>query len=354
VEALFVCDRAFSEQSRGLMRHARIPVAVKTIASGKLRRYHGIPLWRQLLDIPTIVKNLLDVFKIVTGFVQSLWLLLNEQPDIVFAKGGFVCLPMGYAARVVGIPVVLHDSDTRPGLTNRLLSRFAVAIATGAPLENYTYESAKSRYVGVPIATEFRPVAKDRQAQLKKQLKMDPKKPLVVVTGGGLGAKSINEAIVNTRTILLDRGVQLYHVCGKKHYKKLKGQVGEDSRYRLVPFVYKDMYKVLGAADIVVSRASATFTQELAGLRKPTILVPAAHLGDQVKNAEMYAAADAAVVLEDRQIIGTKRLAETIVEMVEYPKVAEQRAERLYAFARPHAARDTARMVYEVARKGSL
>lgn len=333
------------------MATAAVPVKVITIPSGKLRRYHNIPWWRQLLDLPTVFRNLVDLFKIAGGFAKSLWVLLRERPDVVFAKGGFVCLPMGYAARLLGIPLVLHDSDTRPGLANRLLSGFAVAIATGAPLENYSYDITKSRYVGVPIAPEFSPVSPAEQAALKQALHYEPTQPLVVVTGGGLGARSINHALINTRTILLEQGIQLYHICGKKHYKKLSKYLGDDPRYQLIPFVYGGIDRILAAADVVVSRASATFTQELAGLAKPAILIPAQNLGDQVKNAALFQHAAAAVVLSDKDIRGTRRLADAVIGLVHAPAAAQQLARNLHAFARPDAARDTAQMIHEVASK---
>ena len=354
LEALFVCDRAFSEQSRGLMQHASVPVRVLTIPSGKLRRYHGVPIWRQLLDLPTVARNIIDLGKIVGGLFASWWLLVRERPDVVFAKGGFVCLPMGYAARALGIPLVIHDSDARPGLTNTLLARFATAIATGTPLENYQYDTKKTRYVGVPISPDFRPVATQLQVAYKQEIGVDDTRPLVVVTGGGLGAASINQAITAGYQKLLMHGATVYHVCGKKHYDKLRGTVGSPEGYYLVPFVYKDMYKVLAAADVVVSRASATFTQEVAALRKPAILIPAHMLNDQVKNAAVYEKAQAARVLSDDDIKQPSRLADEILMLLNDPVLAEGLAERLHAFARPDAAHDTAEMIATVAQKGSL
>lgn len=342
----FVCDRAFEQQSRGLMAHAGVPVTVRVIAAGKLRRYHGVPVWKQLLDVPTTLKNLRDVLYIGFGFVQSLLLLRRIRPDVVFAKGGYVCLPVGYAAHVLRIPLVIHDSDTRPGLTNRVLSRFATKIATGSPLENYAYPAERSVYTGVPIDGAFRPVTPKQQLQAKQAIGIvDCDKPLVVIVGGGLGAQSINEGVVAVAGRLLDDGFSLYHVTGKRHYRSVKAAAPEHPDYHITDFVYKDMVTVLGAADIVVSRASATFLQELAALAKPTLVVPAGHLSDQVKNAEVYRQAKAAYVLDDAAVRGGQALYETLDEWRRDPAAAADMSAKFHAFAKPAAAADVARLI---------
>jgi UDP-N-acetylglucosamine--N-acetylmuramyl-(pentapeptide) pyrophosphoryl-undecaprenol N-acetylglucosamine transferase len=348
LEAQFVCDRAFEPQSRGLMEHALISVPVHVIHAGKLRRYHGVPLWKQLLDIPTVLKNLRDTVRIVIGFFQSLMLLHRSRPDVVFAKGGYVCLPLGYAAKVLGIPLVIHDSDARPGLTNKLLSRFASRIATGSPLENYTYPLTRTTYTGVPIDPAFHPFTPEEQRQAKHDIGIvDLDKLLVVVTGGGLGAESINTGIVTIADKLLTAGYAIYHVTGKKHYDVVKSRAVEHPDYHLVPFVYKDMAVVLGAADVVVSRGSATFLQELAALAKPTVIVPAAHLGDQMKNALSYESADAAYILDDRTVRDGNELFEVIQRYATGGESIKAMTERFHGFAKADAALDVARLIVE-------
>jgi len=330
------------------MKHAQVDVPVSVIAAGKLRRYHGVPLWKQLLDVPSVAKNIRDVFLIAVGFVQSVWLLRRFRPDVVFAKGGYVCLPVGYAAKLLRIPLVIHDSDTRPGLTNKLLARFATSIATGAPVENYSYPPEKTTYTGVPIDKAFRPFTDKEQVQAKDDIGVvDLAKPLVVVTGGGLGAESINTGMVRIAQALIDDGYSIYHVSGKKHYDKLKHRVPQHPAYHLEAFVYKDMVRVLGAADVVISRASATFLQELAALAKPTIIVPAQHLGDQVKNAAVFEEAQAGTVLTDAEVRVGDTLQEAIESLLRNDKTTAAMVKRFHMFAREHAARDVAEMIIQ-------
>ena len=345
--AHFVCDKAFESQSRGIMKNADIPVQVTTIAAGKFRRYAHLSRMQHLTSFHIFGRNVIDVFKIALGFMQSIVLLLRFRPDVVFAKGGYVCLPLGLAARLLGYPLVIHDSDTRPGLTNRVLARFATSIATGSPLENYTYDPAKSHYIGVPIAREFTPVSMDQQRRYKQKLGIDPKAMTIVATGGGLGAQSINLALAKAAHALTKRGIAVYHVTGKRHYEQIFHLVKDVPGYQAVPFVYENMHEVLGAADIVVSRASATFLQELAGLKKAVIAVPAKQLGDQLKNAEVFKAAGAVVVMSDDEIGTGTTLEKTIAALMDNTALREKMSTKLHTFARPDAARDLAKLVRE-------
>jgi len=302
---------------------------------------------RQLVMPRIVLANIRDGFKVLVGFVQSLMLLSRFRPDVVFAKGGYVCLPVGMAARCLRIPIVIHDSDARPGLTNRVLARWATAIGTGSPLENYQYRKEISRYVGVPIGAEFRPYDETKQRAAKASLGFDPDTPLVVITGGGLGATSINMATLEDASRMLADGIGIYHIAGRKNFDEVNMLAVKDDRYQIVPFVYEGMADTLGAADVVVSRASATFVQELAGLAKPAILVPARALGDQHKNADVYRNADAALVLTDDELSQSGTLYRAVRTLLHDAPRRTQIAAHLHAFARPHAARDVAAMILE-------
>ncbi len=345
---MFVSDRAFESQARGIMEHADIPVEVQVITAGKFRRYHNTSLVRQMMDLPTVAWNVRDGSRVLTGLTQSLRLLRKFKPDVVFAKGGYVCLPMGYAAKMLGVPVVIHDSDSRPGLTNSLLAKFAAKIATGAPLENYSYPTEKSVHTGVPIDARFHPYSASEQRAAKSAIGVvDLAKPLIVVTGGGLGAHSINTGIVMAAPQLVEKGVSIYHVTGKKHFHSVRSAAIDHPAYQIVEFVYKDMVDVLGAADVVISRGSATFIQELAALAKPTIIVPAHHLGDQNKNAAVYKAAGAAVVVTDQEVVKPTTLIPTIEHLLASSDERNEMVRRFHAFARPDAAEQVAGLILE-------
>ncbi len=347
---MFICDKAFETQARGLMGEAAVPVEVKVIPSGKLRRYaHLSPL--QHLTVPGLVwSNTKDMFKIMGGLGASLRLMRSFKPDVVFTKGGFVCLPVGMAAHLLSIPLVIHDSDTRPGLTNKFLAKWATVIATGSPLENYPYPAAKSHFIGVPISPSFKPKSLPQQQTAKKAYGFNPERLLVVAVGGGLGAASINTAMNHAGPKLIEQGIGAYVVAGKGLYDQALAAAPRNNHYKVVPFVYEGMDNLLGAADIVVSRGSATFLQELAGLGKAVIIVPAHQLGDQLKNAKMFEAAEAAVVVDNVGIEQDNRLEQAIIELADDPVLRESLGKKLHGFAKPRAAQQLAHLIVGAAK----
>jgi len=346
---MFLCDKAFEVQSRGIMEP--LGVKVRVIQAGKFRRYAHLTFWQHFTVPKVVTSNFLDIFKVGRGFFQSVSIIWRFKPDVVFTKGGFVCLPVGLAAHILRIPLVIHDSDTRPGLTNRFLAKWADAIATGSPLENYRYASDRATYVGVPIADTFRPKSDAQQASYKQKLGFDPSRLLVVAVGGGLGARSINLAMSRAGQALLDADLSVYLVAGKGGYDAALSEAPEDERFKITPFVYENMDELLGAADIVVSRGSATFLQELAGLKKAVIVVPAHQLGDQIKNATVFAAAHAAVVVENLGIEDDSRLSDAIISLARDDLRRHELAEALHSFAKPDAAKDLAQILVTAAKR---
>lgn len=347
-DIMFVCDKAFEHQARGLMKNnADKPVETKVIAAGKLRRYSHLSFWQHFLVPGLALSNIVDIAKVGWGVVQSVAIFASFRPDVVFAKGGYVCLPVGIVAHLLRVPLVIHDSDARPGITNKILSRWAIKIATGAPLDNYNYPVDRSVYVGVPIAKSFHPYDEQAMNAAKRSLGFAETQPLVVVTGGGLGAKTINDAIVKCASQLLDCGVGIYHVTGKKHYDEVIAAATSDVNYKIVPFVFDAMPDVLGAADVVVSRASATFIQELAGLAKPAVLVPSRALGDQIRNANAYKAADAAIVCTDDELEQSGYLKDILFKLLNDESRRKSLSSALHEFAKPQAAIDVARLIID-------
>lgn len=327
------------------MKQAVVDVDVRIIMAGKYRRYHDDSWLHKLLDLKTNLYNLRDIFFILIGILQALWLVWRFSPDVIFAKGGYVCIPVGVAAKLLGVPLVIHDSDTRPGLTNKLLSRWASAIATGAPLKYYNYPAKISAYTGVPIDSAFHPVSDQQKIDYKRKLGIDDDQPLIVITGGGLGAQAINQATVRVGDRLVKQGYGLYHITGRSHYQSVRDAMVRHPNYQAVEFVYEDMISVLGAADLVVSRASATFLQELAGLAKPVVAIPAKSLGDQQQNAKVFAEADSVVVLEDDEIARGDKYFDTIDQLMKDEKRRRMMADNLHKFAKPEAAQQVASMI---------
>jgi UDP-N-acetylglucosamine--N-acetylmuramyl-(pentapeptide) pyrophosphoryl-undecaprenol N-acetylglucosamine transferase len=348
----FWCDNKFAPQARSIVAAFDATIPVHTIVAGKFRRYYHLTVLQQLLWPSLVLQNLGDGFKVIVGFIQSFLKLIIWRPDVVFTKGGYVCLPVGFAAHLLRIPLVIHDSDAHPGLTNRVLSKWATSIATGAPLEYYSYPASRTTYVGIPIAAEFRPYTTAEKLAAKVEWGITSDRPLIVVTGGGLGAARINQVVAETLHLLQELG-SIILVAGAGQYDELRSLLPANSEhFQLYPFV-TNMHSLLGAADIVVTRAGATTILELAALEKPTILIPNGKLtgGHQLKNAAVYQQVGAVAVLdEDLLDVDKTLLAKEIALLFAEPKETSAMAHRFKAFSKPDAAKDMAQLIIKAAR----
>ncbi|MDB5167496.1 MAG: murG [Candidatus Saccharibacteria bacterium] len=349
----FWCDTKFAPQARSLMEHVDPDLRVDSIVSGKLRRYHHLTIVRQLLWPRLVLLNVRDSFLVGLGFLQSFAKLIIWRPDVVFTKGGYVCLPVGLAAKILGIPLVIHDSDAHPGLTNRILSKWAAAIATGAPLEYYDYPKDRSRYIGIPIASDFHPFSTHERTVARQEWEVNLDDPLIVITGGGLGAQRINDAVVEVLPKLLELG-SVVLVAGSAQYDELTALTPPNStHFQLHPFISVGMASLLGGADVVITRAGATTILELAALAKPTILIPNGKLtgGHQLKNAQVYLDAKAVEIVDEDEMVGdSKVLVRTVKELLGDTLKASNLSKNLSEFARPHAAADMADMIIGMVR----
>ncbi len=353
-EIRFWCDRKFGASARQVIHNFDTTILVQTVTSGKLRRYHHLTVWQQLLKFRTIVlPNIIDGCKVVVGFFESFARLIVWRPDVVFAKGGFVCLPIGLAAHVLHIPLVIHDSDAHPGLTNRILSRWATKIGTGAPLKFYSYPVNKTQYVGVPVRTEFTPFSDGKRSEIKQALGLNAERPLVVVTGGGLGAARLNMAVASTLKELLTK-TSVILISGEAQYDEMRALTpSDDPTYQLHAFVSNGMAEMLGAADVVVARAGATTILELAALAKPTILVPNGYLtgGHQLKNAAVYAEDGAVSVIDELDLEkNPELLVDEVFNLLADPDRMKKMGKAFHGFARPHAAGDMVEMILSTIR----
>ena len=242
------------------------------IASGKLRRYWS---WR----------NLTDVARVLLGVGQSLGLLGRIRPGVVFSKGGYLSFPVVLAAWIRGIPVVAHESDFSPGLANRLAMPLLRALCTSFPMQRPRSLRGELVHTGSPVRQELLAGSADRGRAL---VRAPAGRPVVLVTGGSLGAGSLNRVVTEAAPELV-RHCWLVHVCGpgKRSDLELPG-------YRQYDFVGSGWGDMLAAADLVVARAGSNTLFELLSLGKPNLLIPlpaTASRGDQLQNAAYAAGA---------------------------------------------------------------
>ena len=270
-------------------------------------------------------------------------------------KGGYVGLPVGLAARLYKIPYVIHESDTVVGLANRLLMKKAKKVAFGMP---FSEEVSKAHpnyiYTGIPVGPEYKVVTPAKTMSLKKAFSFNPEKPLVVITGGSQGSQNMNEATRNILPELL-KFTSVALIAGRKHYedmidlKKYENweNASLESDFRLIEF-NNTMNELMGAADLVVSRAGATTIAELASLKKAVLLVPFERLpgSHQVRNAERLKDLGAVAVINDSVMVeDNQKFLEEIRHLIKSPRICADMADNLHKEAHANAAHSLAEII---------
>lgn len=271
----------------GIERHLieREGLPFHPIHAGKLRRYFS-------------TENLRDVLRIARGWHESLRLLRRLKPDAVFSKGGFVSCPVVWAAWLLRIPAVVHESDLTPGLANRLSLPFAGAICYSFPETGKFLPRAKAVLTGIPVR---RSLLYGDAGKGRALCGFAPGRPVVLVIGGSQGSEILNQAVQESLPGLLAE-VQIAHICGRG---KADRALAETPGYRQFEYVHEELPHLLALADLVVSRAGATTLFELLAARKPNLLIPlsrAASRGDQIDNARSFARQGFSKVLAEEEL----------------------------------------------------
>jgi UDP-N-acetylglucosamine--N-acetylmuramyl-(pentapeptide) pyrophosphoryl-undecaprenol N-acetylglucosamine transferase len=259
-------------------------IPYKSISSGKLRRYFS---W----------KNFTDPFRVMKGVMEALLVIRKSKPDIIFSKGGFVSVPVVMAAKMAKVPVAIHESDVTPGLANKLAVPFATKIFTTFPETVKTLPQEKSICAGAIIREEL---FKGDAAEGKRLSGFYEEKPVLMIMGGSLGARKINEVVRENLEDLLAQ-FQIIHICGKGNIEEQAIQKG----YRQYEFIKGELPHYLAMTDFVISRAGSNSIFEFLALKKPMLLIPLsreASRGDQILNADSFAGHGYALKLEEEEL----------------------------------------------------
>ena len=253
-----------------------------SIHTGKFRRYFTL-------------KNAIDFFGFCLGVVNSLMILIRIKPDVIFSKGGFVSLPVVIAGWLLRVPILAHESDSSPGLANRISLKFLSTYCTTFPTPSAPDKRQKYKIVdtGSPIRREILSGDADRG---RKLLGFADEKPLLVVTGGSLGAKFLNDKIRRALDPLTE-DFNVLHVCGRGNLASIN-----KSGYIQKEYVAEHWGDLLSAADLVVSRAGANTLLELLTLKKVCIFIPLPRRvsrGDQIENARFVSTNNFGCVLQE-------------------------------------------------------
>lgn len=294
------------------------------------------------------IKNLVFPLKLVVSLFQSLRILSAYKPQVVVSCGGYVAGPVGWVAGKMGIPVVIQEQNSFPGVTNRLLAKFASKIFTAFREADKFLPADKTYVSGNPTRASLNNA--DRDSALRS-FSFEKEKPVLLVMGGSGGAKTINDAMkANIESLHDEIGLQIIWQCGSRYYDTLSTDVDTENLKNLRMTAYLDnMAEAYAAADLVISRAGASSCSELMLTGKPSILIPSPNVaGDhQTQNAKAMADAGASLLLEDH------KMKETVTELVEKLIRDQQNLKRMNQaalnLAKPDAAKLIAKEILEIA-----
>ncbi|HVB74259.1 MAG TPA: undecaprenyldiphospho-muramoylpentapeptide beta-N-acetylglucosaminyltransferase [Ktedonobacteraceae bacterium] len=318
-----------------------------TVKAGKLRRY---------ISLETIT----GVMRVPLGMFQAISIVRKFRPDVAFTSGGYVAVPAALATRLNGVPLLMHQQDVPPNLSNRLAAplatRISVAFAGSLPY----FPARKTLLLGNPVRQVMLDVRAITPGAARAQLGFDAGTPLLLVTGGSQGARHLNQVVCQALPRLLAH-CQVLQISGKDLYDEtrsladslLAGQSEAlKQRYRLVPYLNEEMPAAMQAADLVLCRSGASTLTELAILGKPAILVPlspAVGGSAQQENAAMFERKEAAIVISNDDL-----RADTLVEHVQTLFASPERlatmAVAASAFAKPEATQDITKELVRIAK----
>jgi len=309
-------------------------IMFEAVSAGKIRKQKSIS---------NIFLNFIDLWKTGFGVMWAVWRMFIIYPDVVFSKGGYASFPALFAARVLRIPVVMHESDSSPGKVSSWSSKFAKKIAVSYPEAAKFFKEDRTAYTGNPVRKEVRDVLTTEAYEL---LGLDSSLKTVLVIGGSQGSKFINEVIMDALPELLSK-YQVVHQTGKNNFKIMQETrdvvlLNNPNKNRYKMFDYLNVLNTrasAGVADIIVSRAgSAIFEVALWG--KPSIIVPipepTSH--DQRSNAYSYARSGSAIVIEEKNLAGGVLVSE-INRIIDNPNEYNKMVESAKSFARADSAR---------------
>ncbi len=306
-------------------------------------------LWISGLQRRLTLENLAFPFKVISSLIKSKKILKRFRPQVVVGVGGYASGPMLRAATSRKIPSLIQEQNSYAGLTNKILSKQVDRICVA-------YDNMGKYFPGDKIVVTGNPVRKDiehlesKRQQAQSHFNLDQKKITVLVTGGSLGARTINESILKGLKLFKKTGLQLIWQAGCFYYKDIREAVAkiDVNNVQLYEFI-NEMDLAYSAADMVVARAGALTISELCLAGKPAILIPSPNVAEdhQTKNAKTLVAENAAQLVTDRD--AQTGLVTEVLNLAADALLREKLGENIKKLGRPHAAEDIAKEVIKLA-----
>lgn len=328
-----------------LVPAAGLPLA--TIKAGKLRRYIS---WQTLKG----------VMRVPLGVVQAMDIVRKFRADAAFTSGGYVAVPTGIAAYFNHVPLLMHQQDVPPNLSNKQVAPLATKISVAFKDSLAYFPARKTLHLGNPVRQEILDIRPVSPMLARERFGLAADQPMLLVTGGSQGARHLNQVVCRALPELLTI-CQVLQISGKDLYNETREQANSvlaeqdaalRTRYHLVPYLDGEMPAALQAADLVLCRAGASTLSELATLGKPSLLVPlppAIGKSPQEANAAMFERLGAGIVLKNANL-EAHELAGRVKYIMTSPEILAFMMEATRALARPQATQDIVDALLKIAK----
>ncbi|MBC7329377.1 undecaprenyldiphospho-muramoylpentapeptide beta-N-acetylglucosaminyltransferase [bacterium] len=327
-------------------------VSVSFIGAGDMERYLVAPRFPlKNLPIkpfrPSPRKVIHYLLSFIISLLSALLSLMRDRPDVVIGMGGYPTVPTLLSAIFLRIPFIIHEQNIIPGRVNSLFGQLASKILISFPDTKRFFPSNRTKCIGLPLRSSLQKI--DKQTA-RKELRLNPDKFTLLVSGGSRGALSINNALIDILPLLLNDGMQIIHLCGSKHFQDLRKKTKDwNGGYLLLPFS-EEMHLLYSSADLCVCRAGASTLAELAFFALPSILIPYPYAVSehQLLNALYYQKMGASVVIRDENLKEPFLLYENITYLADSPERLAQMSASASSLAKPRAVEDAVKEIREV------
>ena len=307
--------------------------------------------FQRQMSLKNLLKNTMFPFKLLRSLISAMIIIKRFKPDVVIGVGGYASAPTLKMASFLGIPTLIQEQNSFPGVTNRMLAKKTNKICVAYEETNKYFPQNKMVITGNPIRKDILDI-KHKEEQAYKYFKLDPTKKTIAVIGGSLGSKTMNISIETCLGKIRENDIQLIWQTGEKYYYQFfeSDTKVTNGGIKIMPFVDRMDY-LYSIADLVVSRAGALSISELSCLGKATILVPSPNVsGDhQTKNAKVLADAYAAILIKDRHAID--ELGNTLLQLINDEKKCEELSNNIKKFAFPNALKNIVEEIYKLKTK---
>jgi len=294
-------------------------------------------LWIAGLQRKVTLQNAMFPFKLMSSLWKSRQIIKKFKPDVVIGTGGFASGPLLQVANSFNIPTVLQEQNSFPGITNKLLSKKANSICVAYENLERFFPKNKIVFTGNPVRQDVLDIENKKQEGIN-YFKLDANKKTLLILGGSLGARRVNQLIAKELDFLLESGIQVFWQCGKLYFEDYK-HFNDKENVQVVSFIDR-MDLIYAATDFVISRAGASSVSELCLVGKPVIFIPSPNVAEdhQTKNAKAIVDKKGAILLKENEL--NEKFETTFSDLISNESLQKELSHNIKSLAKPNATKD--------------